>query len=156
MTNNYKSKILLDELISMRTRIVQEIQELQEELNKRKQIEIQINKLKNQLEFIQSMVNRFVTKEETESLFRTMEKPKRPIKAIMELMRENPDKKYTPTQLRDELEYLKKQNLLLSDAKNLLFVVHSCLRGLLRASFIMKVYEEDDSVFYQYNDRRKG
>lgn len=153
---NYKNKILLDELISMRTRLVQEIQELQEELNKRVRIEIQINKLKNQLDLIQSMVSRFTTNEETGNLFKTIEKPRRPIKAILQLMRDNPDKKYTPTQLRDELEYLKKQSLLLSDAGNLLYVVHSCLRGLLKSNFIMKVYEENDSVFYQYNDRRRG
>lgn len=152
MEQNIKNKLLLEELVLTRKRLEEEIQLIREELRNMAKLQEKVVKLVNQQELIQSMIDRITSSEEASQLFKAIGKPKRPIKAIFELFRENPDKKYSPPDLRDELEYLKKQNLLLSDANNLLFVVHSCLRGLLKSGFIMKVVE-NDSVFYQYKRR---
>ena len=80
-------------------------------------------------------------------LLGNLKSPITPIDAIFEIFLKYPGKKWEPTELRDELERLRKENLLDSTAENLLWTTHSVLKRLLEKKYIFK-HPEGNKTFY--------
>lgn len=117
-----KNKIILNELVLERTRLVGEI-----------------SKLNDELRIIQNLIDRR-TKTETDSPTETYIKKNavKPMQALVKLFSDNPNKPYMPSELKKELMSLKEQGLLITSSKNLLNVVHSSLKALVKPGFVVK------------------
>ena len=126
------NKLIIEDLVKERNRIAHEIQDLQTELK-----------------VVQKMIDKRTKSvlSNTPLGVRIVGKPKKPIQAIHELLKNNAGKDFTPTEIREEMEYLRKQGLLLSDAKNLLWVVHSALRTLFMKGLVTRT-DENNNVYY--------
>ena len=122
---------VLEELIKEREKLLDEITERQEELT-----------------VIQKLIARRTKTESDEAteLF-ISNATKRPLLALKDIFTQSPFKSFTPSELRDELEKLKKSDLLKSNSKNLLFVVHSSLKVLIKRGIIKKELENEPPTY---------
>ncbi|MCH8035063.1 MAG: hypothetical protein IH950_15075 [Bacteroidetes bacterium] len=80
----------------------------------------------------------------------------RPIDAITDLMRKNTQERWTPTDLRDSLQQLQKEGKLISKASNLLWVVHSSLKSLVKRDDITKEMGKDGTPVYKLTEKENG
>ena len=122
---------VLNELLKERERLLDEITERQEELK-----------------VIQKLIDRRTRNEseETQKAF-IGTATKRPYHALKDIFTQSPYKSFTPSELRDELENLKKLGLLKSNSENLLFVVHSSLKALIKKDVIEKESQNEPPTY---------
>ena len=72
----------------------------------------------------------------------------KPVQAVKKLFKENPDKKFTPPELRDSLKELKERGGLQHKGKNILTTTHTTLRVLQDQNYIERIVEgESDPVY---------
>jgi hypothetical protein len=126
--------VILNELTRERDRLLNEIEQLQTELR-----------------VVQRLIDRRLQPESDKATQMYVRKnAKKPYHALKQIFINKPSLKFTPSGLRDELERLQSQELLISKSDNLLFVVHSSLKGLLKKNIITKNID-DEPPTYQFN-----
>lgn len=81
-------------------------------------------------------------------------KPLRPADAIMWLFR-NIKNEWNPIDIRDRFEQFRKGDKLNSNANNLLWVIHSSLKSLVRRGDLKKI-ETDKDPYYRLVEKEKG
>jgi len=98
-----------------------------------------IAELNGELKVIQKLINRRTSNDSdnpTESYIKSS--ALKPLQAIEKLFKDFPDKPFIPSEIKIELGRLKKQGLLITQSKNLLNVVHSSLKSLIKKDAINK------------------
>lgn len=76
----------------------------------------------------------------------------KPADALKWIINRNPEKLWSPGELRDNLEWLRKHQRLDSSAKNLLWIVHSSIKSLIKDFLVrdgdkyIKRINEDESL----------
>lgn len=73
----------------------------------------------------------------------------KPSQVLRRIFKENPDKEYSPAQLRDILSEVKRRGELIMRSKNLLVTTHTILRILTKKKFIRKIDKSDGTPVYQ-------
>lgn len=130
------NQIFINELTRERERILREIQGLQSEL-----------------EVIQRLLAKRVSSESNLITDAYIKKPqRRPLQALKKIFSDNPKNDFIPGQLRDELQKLRDNKLLKSNANNLLFVTHSALKSLLKKNIIIKNDMADPPSYHLRED----
>ena len=128
---------IVSELIRERDRLLNEIEQLQTEMR-----------------VVQRLIDRRLQPESDKATqFYVHKNAKKPYHALKQIFMNKPSLKFTPSVLRDELERLQSQELLISKSENLLFVVHSSLKGLLKKNIIIKNIN-DEPPTYQLNQEK--
>lgn len=122
-----------------------------------KELEDKVKNLKEDRQTIYHMLNKQsnVTPTNQTGQHSTLSKRLRPIDAILNLMREDEYKKWSPTGLRDSLQELQEEGKLVSKASNLLWVVHSSLKSLVKRNDIVKEEGEDGTPVYRLSENGK-
>ena len=119
----------------------------------RERILLDIQKLKSELEVIQRLLAKRVSSESdlmTDSYI--MKQQRRPLQAIKKIFSDSPKKDFTPGQLRDELQRLRDNKSLKSNASNLLSVTHSALKSLVKKNLIVKNDMTDPPSYHLRED----
>jgi len=84
---------------------------------------------------------------ETISMFDTGDqKPTKPLSAIKKLFNENPDKKYTASEITTKLKEIQNADLLIVRSKNINSTAHTVLRMLIRKEYIEKELSTAEGV----------
>ena len=73
----------------------------------------------------------------------------KPTPVIKKVFRENPDKQFSPGELRDMLKRLRQQKRLIVKSKDLLVTTHTVVRALLKQEFVIKIDKPDGIPVYQ-------
>jgi hypothetical protein len=122
---------VLDDLLAERERLLDRITRSQEELK-----------------IVQRLIDRRTNSEseQTQQAF-VYKAMKRPYHALKDIFASSPFKSFTPSELRDELETLKRDGLLKSNSNNLLYVVHSSIKSLIKKGIIKKESENDPPTY---------
>lgn len=69
---------------------------------------------------------------------KVIDEPVTVVEALKVIFSNAPTKKFEPVELKNELENIRKKNLLNSDAENLLWITHSALKTLMKDNFIIR------------------
>ena len=97
----------------------------------KKQIVEQIESLKTDLDAVERLLKKHSFKEEDQlPLFfdNPSSEAMTPTEALLKILNENPDKSWTPGELRDEFVKLREKKLLRTESKDLLSGIHSILK----------------------------
>ena len=77
------------------------------------------------------------------------DKGNRPVPIVRQLFKDNPDKEFSPPEVRDVLQALKDKGELVSTSPETLRTAHSALRSLNRQKFIERIEREDKDAVYK-------
>jgi hypothetical protein len=146
-----RKKILteyLEELFDKLDKCSKEYEEKREEARK---ITKERDNILSEIESVAKVYDRFVPADNqtnkkpvnalslvTKFSIESIKEPISVVEALKIIFKESPTKEFSPVELRDKLESLKKKELLSTDAENLLWITHSAIRTLLRENFISK------------------
>lgn len=112
----------------------------------KKQIVEQIESLKADLEAVERLLKKHSLKEDGQlPLFddNTSNEAMKPTEALLKIFNDNPNKSWTPSELRDEFVKLKERNLLLTESKSLLSAIHTILQMHVKNGDIIKDYSKN-------------
>lgn len=112
---------------------------LNELLLERKRLTDLIGELNTELKVIQKLIDRRTSPDSENSTQSYIDKNAlKPMQAIEKLFKDYPAKPFLPSEIKTELGRLRKQGMLITQSKNLLNVVHSSLKTLIKKGVIVK------------------
>ena len=112
---------------------------LNELLLERKRLTDLIGELNTELKVIQRLIDRRTSPDLDNSTQSYIDKNAlKPLQAIERLFKDYPEKPFLPSEIKTELGRLRKQGMLITQSKNLLNVVHSSLKTLIKKGVIVK------------------
>ena len=117
----------------------------------------QVPELASQLEVILGLIDEYtpINRSENAQPVKVDEGQQRlfkkikPVQAVKKLFKENPDKKFTPPELRDCLKELKERGGLQHKGKNILTTTHTTLRLLQDQNYIERIVEGVSDPVYK-------
>jgi hypothetical protein len=78
------------------------------------------------------------------------------VQVVRSLFRDNPDKEFSPGNVRDYLQPLIEQGKLKSETDEVIRIAHRTLRSLIRQNFVDKIKREGEYPVYKLKPKEKG
>lgn len=127
---------------------------LVELVRERQSIISELEQLQIELRVIQRMIDKHTQPQSAEATKMFIHKnAKKPLQALKRIFNDSPTRKFTPSNLRDELESLRRQELLITKSDNLLFIVHSSLKALLSRNIIIKNLDDEPPTYQLFTTK---